>query len=96
LAEERTARELYRIDVFLERKLTTAFQNFEQKRPGEKDFDLRGEISWTKNMINICKRCEDDVKESGDNFNYRFRVKAKEVLSPQLYDEIAEYAKRAK
>jgi hypothetical protein len=84
---------LYRIDIFLERKKTQHFQALDGTTDKLEKNDLRGKISWTENIIDICKKRQVDVKDSTDSFNARFRIMAQKTLQPAVYAEIAELAK---
>lgn len=85
---------LYRIDVFLERQMSSTHGELSlEKSNPEKRTALKNTLSWTENIREICKKRQYDLKIGSDLFNWNFRVEAEKLLPPEVYRKIAEAAK---
>ena len=81
-------KDLYRLNIFLERKATHLFHSLnEVKDPKEKN-KLKDKLSWAQNLRKICEKREEELREDNNAFNWRFRLHAQSVLSEPLYTEI--------
>lgn len=86
---------LYRIDVFLERKMSYTHGELTREKKDEiKRTSLKNMLSWCENMIAICKKRQDDVRAGNNAYNYNFRLEAEKILPPELYKKIADAVQR--
>lgn len=85
---------LYRLDIWLERKESTSYNNLNKETDPSRKGAIKNTLSWATNLHDICKKREEDLKENNNAFNARFRAEAQRVLTPEQYAKIAEAAKR--
>jgi hypothetical protein len=85
---------LYRLDVYLERKISTSFFNLNKEQNPLKKGAIKNTLSWAQNLHDICKKRQQDLREDNNAFNARFRIEAQRVLPGEVYIQIAEAAKR--
>lgn len=87
--------ELYRLDIYLERKRSGLFKELSHTGKETERIAIKNSLSWAENILQILKKRQDDLREGNNTFNWRFRTEAQKFLPPETYNQIAESAKRS-
>lgn len=87
--------EIYWVDVYLEKKKSGLYRQLSYTTKENERISIKNSLSWTENMTQIVKKRQEDLREDNNSFNWRFRTEAQRLLPPELYNQIAESAKRS-
>lgn len=84
---------LYWLDFYLNDCENSLYKEISRQHDERRKNELKSEMNWTKNFVEVVKRREADVQFMTTNYHFRFRLEAQRLLPVELYGQIDRQAR---
>lgn len=88
--ESDDVKHLYQTRIQLSKQISSVYSLLQRETNEQKRLIHKSNLSLYENLIDICRKREDDVREESLSFNKKFRIAAKKTLSSEMYHKICD------
>lgn len=84
---------MYSVQIDLCKRISYYHRLIMEEADEFKKAHIKKDLSWASEMLDVCKRRTDDLRNAASKYHYRFHASAKKILRPEMYTMISEKCK---